>query len=109
MCVYLSKTEEECSHAMNQAFNEAMASSRTNYDQMKSIVRAYSMKRKCNIQEAVYHIMPELRLRKTFPVVFFANTNIPENRFRVCLDENQVKDSLKTQQIFSKKPWLIGM
>ena len=37
MCAYLFKTEDECSHAMNQAFNEAMASKITNYDQMKSI------------------------------------------------------------------------
>ena len=45
MCAYLSKTEDEYSHAMNQAFNEAMASKLTNYDQMKSIAQAYSMKR----------------------------------------------------------------
>ena len=35
MCAYLSKTEDECSHAMNQEFNEAMTSKLTNYDQMK--------------------------------------------------------------------------
>ena len=37
ICAYLSKAEDEYSHAMNQAFNEAMASNLTNYDQMKSI------------------------------------------------------------------------
>ena len=37
MCAYLSKTVDQCSHAMNQAFNEAMTSKLTNYDQMKSI------------------------------------------------------------------------
>ena len=45
MCAYLSKTENEYSHAMNQAFNEAMTSKLANYDQMKSIAQAYSMKR----------------------------------------------------------------
>ena len=60
MCAYLSKTEDECSHALNQAFNEAMALKLTNYDQMKSISRAYSTKREWSVQEAVYHIMPEL-------------------------------------------------
>ena len=92
MCAYLSKTVDQCSHAMNQAFNEAMTSKLTNYDQMKSIAQAYSMKRECSVQEAVYHIMPELWLRKTFPAAVFGNTNIPENRFRVCLDEGEIKD-----------------
>ena len=92
MSIYLSITEDECSHAMNQVFNEAMASKLTNYDQMKSIARAYSMKRECSVQEAVYHIMPELWLWKIFSAVVFTNTNIPENHFRVCLDEREIKD-----------------
>ena len=92
MCAYLSKTEDECSHAINQAFNEAMTSKLTNYDQMKSIAWAYSMKRECSVQEAMYHIKPELWLRKTFPAVFSTNTNIPENYFWVHLDEGEIKD-----------------
>ena len=36
--------------------------------------------------------MPELWLRKTFPAVVFTDANIPENRFRVCLDEREIKD-----------------
>ena len=75
MCTYLSKAEDECLHAMNQAFNEALASNLTNYIQMKSIAQAYSMKRKCSVQEAVYHIMPELWFQKTFPAVVFTNIN----------------------------------
>ena len=35
--------------------------------------------------------MLELWLRKTFAAVF-ANTNIPENRFRVYLDKKEIKD-----------------
>ena len=77
---------------MNEAFNEAMTSKLTSYDQMKSIARAYSLKRECSVQEAVYHIMPELWLRKTFPAMVFANTNISENRSRVCFDEREIKD-----------------
>ena len=42
---------------------------------MKSIARAYSNKRECSVQEAVYQIMPELWLRKCFPAVLFANSN----------------------------------
>ena len=36
--------------------------------------------------------MPELWLRKTFSAVVFSNTNIPENRFRDCLEEKEIKD-----------------
>ena len=37
MCAYLAKIEDECSHAMNQAFNETVALNLSNYDQIKSI------------------------------------------------------------------------
>ena len=47
--------------------------------------------------------MPELWLRKTFSAVVFTNTNIPEKRFRVCLNESEINDLLKTQQISSEK------
>ena len=49
-----------------------------NYQQMKTIARAYATKRECSVQEAVCHAMPELWLRKAFPVVIYANSNIPE-------------------------------
>ena len=59
---------------------------------MKSISKAYSTKRECSIQEAVYHVMPELWLRKTFPGVIFANSNLPEDRYRICRNEDQIKE-----------------
>ena len=36
--------------------------------------------------------MPEFWLQKAFIPVVFANTNITENRFRVFLDESEIKD-----------------
>jgi len=36
--------------------------------------------------------MPELWLRKVFPGVTFANTNIPEKRFRICLNEDELNE-----------------
>ena len=75
MYAYLSKTEDECSHEMNEAFNEGMTSSLTINNQMKSITRAYSIKRNCHIPEAVYQIMPELWLQNTFLSVVFTDTN----------------------------------
>ena len=53
MGAYLSTREDECSHAMNQTFNKAMASNLTSYDQRKSIARAYCVKRGCSVPEAV--------------------------------------------------------
>ena len=62
-----------------------------NYDQMKLIAQEYASKRECSLQEAVYHIMPELWLRKVFPAKLFANTNLPENKYRVCVIEKEIK------------------
>ena len=36
--------------------------------------------------------MPGQWLRKTFPGVIFANSNIPEKRFRIFLSENEISD-----------------
>ena len=45
---------------------------------MKAIAKAYTAKRECLVQEAVYLIMPELWLRETFPKAMFLNSNLPE-------------------------------
>ena len=59
---------------------------------MKSIARAYATKRECSVQEAVYHVMPELWLRKCSPGVLFANSNLPEHRYKMCLNEEEIKE-----------------
>jgi len=59
---------------------------------MKSIARAYTTKREVSVQEAAYLVLLELWLRKIFPSVVFANSNLPEKRFRVCLSEKESKD-----------------
>ena len=76
MCAYFSKSEDETSEAMKQAAKEAFNSNKTNLEQMKSIARAYATKRECSVQEAVYLLLPELWLRKTFPGVIFANSKV---------------------------------
>ena len=58
---------------------------------MNLITWAYSSKREYSIQEVVYHIMPELWLRKVFLAVLFANTNLPENSYRVSVREKEIK------------------
>ena len=92
MCAYLSKSENECSVAMKQALRDAFEKELNNYEQMKSVANAYINKRECSIQECVYHILPGQWLRKTFPGVIFANSNIPEKRFQLCLAEHEISE-----------------
>ena len=90
MCAYFFKSEDATSEAMKQAAKESAALNSTNKEQMKKIARAYLTKRECSVQEAVYHIMPELWLRKCSPAVIFANSNLPDNRYRVFLSKEEL-------------------
>ena len=83
MCSYLSKQEDECSQAMKQAVKEAAENDYDKFQQMKNVAHAYASKRECSVQEAVYHIMPELWLRKFFPGVTYANSNLQEKRMKL--------------------------
>ena len=67
VCSYLPKQEDECSHAVKQAFKEPLERGTGSYEQMKSVAEAYVSKRESSLQEAVYKVMPELWLRKVFP------------------------------------------
>ena len=40
----------------------------------------YLSNRECSVREAVYHILPELKLRRIFPAEYFLNNNLPEER-----------------------------
>ena len=90
MCDYISKSEEESSEAMKKAASEAMQSGETLYKQMKSIAKAYRTHREMSVQEAVAVVMPEIWLRKTSPAVMFANSNLPEKRYRICRTEDEI-------------------
>ena len=92
MCAYFSKSEDETSEIMKQAAKEAFKSNKTNIEQMRSVARAYATKRECSVQEAVYILMQELWLSKTFPGVIFANSNLPENRFRICRSKEEIDE-----------------
>ena len=48
-------------------------------ERMKELTLVFLSHRQCSVQEAVYQVMPELWLRKCFPGVIFANTNMPES------------------------------
>ena len=56
---------------------------------MKTIAKAYLSNRECSVQEAVYHILPKLKLKRIFPAVYFVNTNPREERVQVLLSEKE--------------------
>ena len=90
MCGYISKSEDESSEAMKQAAREAFEMNKGAKEQMNAIASAYKTKRQLSVQEAVYHIMPELWLRRTKPVVQFANSNLPERRYKFLSSEEEI-------------------
>ena len=51
------------------------------------MAKAYLSNRECYVEEPVYHILPDLRLRRIFPAVYFVDTNPPEERVQVLLSE----------------------
>ena len=57
---------------------------------MKTITKAYLSNNECSVQEAVYHILPELKLRRIFLAVYFVNTNLPMERVQVLLPEKEL-------------------
>ena len=102
MCVYLTKSEDECSLAMTQAVIDAFATALDNHEQMRSAANAYLNKRKCSVQQCVYHALPGHWLRRPFPGVIFANSNVPEKRFRIFLNENEIMNlSEDSKDIFN--------
>ena len=92
MCQYFSKTEDQCSQAMKQAAKEAFENNMHHHDTMKTIVRAYLSNREFSVQEAVYHILLELKLRRIFLAVYFVSTNLPEERVQVLLPEKELSE-----------------
>ena len=109
MSVHLSKSENECSVAMNQAVRDAFKKELNTYEQMKSVANAYINEKECSIQECVYQFLPGHWLRKTFESVIFANSNIPEKRFRLCLVEHEISSYQKTQRKYLSKIRLTGI
>ena len=63
-----------------------------NYEQMKSVAYTYPNKRECSIQECVYYILSGEWLRKIFPGVKFANSNLSAKRYRIFISEEQISE-----------------
>ena len=76
---------------MKQTAKEAFVSN-MHHDTMKTIPKAYLINRECSVYEAVYHILPELKLRRIFPAEYFANINLPEKRVQVLIPEKELSE-----------------
>ena len=61
MCPYFPKAEDGYSQAMKQVAKEAFENNMHHHDTMETIAKAYLSNQECSVQEAVYHILPELR------------------------------------------------
>ena len=81
---------------MKKVAKEAVKKNLNVFEKMKANSNAYVAKRGCSVQEAVYHIMSELWLRKTFLRVVFANSNLLEDRY-VAMRKN-CRKCVKTVQ-----------
>ena len=103
MCDYHSESEDEWSQAMSQALKEAFQDKLDNYQQMKSVAQRFVNKRECSIQESVYQVLSGQWLRKTFPGVIFANSNIPEKRYRICREEKDMSQLPEDSRDIFKK------
>ena len=78
VCAYISRSEDECSPAMTQTVRDAFEKELKNHEQIESVANVYLNKRECSLQKCVYQVLPRQWLRKIFPGVIFAKSNIPE-------------------------------
>ena len=83
---------------MKQAAREAYESGKPVCEVMKSVARAYRTHREMSVQEAVTIALPEVWLRKTCPTVVFANSNLPEKRYRICRSEAEILNMLENSK-----------
>ena len=85
MSVYFSKAENATSEAIKEVGKDEF-----NYEKMKALAKTHTTKRKCSGQEAVCLLMPKPGFRKTFPKVNFLNSNLPQCRYRICRQKEEL-------------------
>ena len=90
ICLCFLETEDQCSQAMKKAVKEAFENNIHHHDALKTIAKAYLSNRDCPVQEAVYHILPKLNLKRIFQAAHFVNTNLTEERVQALLSEKEL-------------------
>ena len=86
MHAFFSKADDQKSEAIKQAAKEALNANKTEFETMKAVAKAYSTKRECSVQEAVYHILPEYFQK------YFFDSNMPEKRYRIFKKKCQIAE-----------------
>ena len=89
-CQYFSKTEDQCSQAMEQAAKKAFENNMHHHDTMQEMARTYLSNQECSDQQTLYYIFAELKLRKIFLALYFINTNLPDAKIKILTHFNPV-------------------
>ena len=100
MSAYLWNCKDECFQAMGQAVKGEFEHSLGNYKSVKSVTHTYVNKRRCSIQECVYHILAGQWMHKNFARFIF---NFLKKRYRMCRDEKQISKLLEDSTDISKR------
>ena len=88
---------------MKKAAKEVLEKNMHHHEFMKKIAKAYLRNQECSVQEEVYHISLELKLRRISPAVYFVNTNIPEEKVQELLSKKELSELPDDiQNIFKK-------
>ena len=95
MCQYISKIEDQCSQTMKQEVRENIKNNIHHRDTIKTIAKAYLSNRECSVRETVFLIFVELKLKRIFPAVYFANINLSEKRSQVLLSEKKTSGTTR--------------
>ena len=104
MCQYLSKPEDQALQAMKKAAKEVFEKNMHHHEFIQKIAKAYLSNQECSVQEEVYHISLELKLRIISPAVYFVNTNNKElNTRKLTLSKKELSELPDDiQNIFKK-------
>ena len=92
-----------------EAAKEAYENNMHHHGTMETIPKAYLNSRECSVQEAVYHVLPELKLRRIFPSVYFVNTNLPKEIVQVLPSKTNSLNYQMIAEIFSRNQILMVM
>ena len=92
-----------------EAAKEAYENNMHHHGTMETIAKAYLNSRECSVQEAVYHVLPESKLRGIFPSVYFVNTNLPKEIVQVLLSKTNSLNYQMIAEVFSRNQILMVM
>ena len=59
---------------------------------MYKLASVYATSRQISLQEAISFTLPELWQTKCYPKTIFVNTNLPENRIRMCKSKAEIEE-----------------